>query len=72
MFSTSTPLIGANTAHGCTTLFSVVQDYGLIVYCLMQVNNGVDLAEVWNMEDGDGMPILNAGKLYCLVQLREL
>jgi hypothetical protein len=29
----------------------------------MQMNSGVDLAEVWKMEDGNGMPMLNTGKL---------
>ncbi|KAF7067646.1 hypothetical protein CFC21_073508 [Triticum aestivum] len=35
-----------------------LEDYMASV--MAKVNNGVDLAEVWNMEDGDGMPILNA------------
>jgi hypothetical protein len=29
----------------------------------MQIKSGADLAEVWKMEDGDGLPMLSAGKL---------
>lgn len=58
LFSTSPPMIGLGTENnvpeqGVQPCFQ----YKLWVDCLlfiMQINSGIDLAEVWKKENGDG------------------
>jgi hypothetical protein len=42
------------------------KNHGPMIYCLMQLKSGVDLVEVWKVEDNEGRATPSGGKLIFL------